>query len=92
MRYDINNRMSSYGEFLNRVARGNKGALVVINPKSRDSGNYTCEVEVDNETPSWTKNTVALKVLEVPEQKEVTCTMKLDITQNVKDKMLNMLP
>ncbi|XP_064595865.1 uncharacterized protein LOC135462571 [Liolophura sinensis] len=73
MRYNIKNHLSSYGEFLNRVARGDKGALVVFNPKSRDSGSYTCEVEIDHDTPSWMKNTVILEVVKVPDEEEATC-------------------
>lgn len=66
MQYDIHNRLSSYGEFVDRVARGDRGALVLLRPKTRDTGNYTCEVEVDNETPSWVKTTVQVLVAEEP--------------------------
>ncbi|XP_064617415.1 uncharacterized protein LOC135481661 [Liolophura sinensis] len=63
MRYDIHNRLSSYGEFEGRVVRGDRGALVLLGPRSRDAGNYSCEVEVDNEIPSRVKSTVMLKVI-----------------------------
>ncbi|XP_064595864.1 uncharacterized protein LOC135462570 [Liolophura sinensis] len=66
MQYDIHSRLSSYGEFLNRVGRGDRGALFLFRPTSRDSGTYTCEVEVDNENPSWTKNTVVLNITDDP--------------------------
>lgn len=64
MQYDIHNRLSSYGEFLNRVGRGDRGAMILFRPTSEDSGEYTCEVEVDNENPSWAKNTVVLNITE----------------------------
>ncbi|XP_064617417.1 uncharacterized protein LOC135481663 [Liolophura sinensis] len=66
MQYDIHNRLSSYGEFVNRVTRGDRGALVILRPSPRDSWNYSCEVEVDNETPSWVKTSVELLVEEEP--------------------------
>lgn len=62
MQFDIHNRLSSYGEFVNRVARGDRGALVLLSTFPWDSGNYSCEVEVDNEIPSWVKTTVILDV------------------------------
>ncbi|XP_064617416.1 uncharacterized protein LOC135481662 [Liolophura sinensis] len=62
MQYDIHNRLSSYGEFKDRVARGSGGALVLLKTFRRDSGNYSCEVEVDNEIPSWVKTTVVLDI------------------------------
>lgn len=66
MQNDVNNRLLSYGEFKNRVFKGDKGALVLTRPTSRDSGTYTCEVEVDNENPSWMSRSVVLNITDEP--------------------------
>ncbi|XP_064596169.1 uncharacterized protein LOC135462821 [Liolophura sinensis] len=67
MQYNIHNRLLSYGEFADRVARGDRGALVLLRPRPRDSGNYTCEVEVDTDDTSWVRTTVTLNITgEVP--------------------------
>ncbi|XP_064596398.1 uncharacterized protein LOC135463007 [Liolophura sinensis] len=66
MRCDINNLLTSYGEFVNRVARGNRGALVLLRPMLLDSGNYSCEIEAETEEPSQVKTTVTLEVSKEP--------------------------